>query len=210
MSLIRKHFRLAMALCLGAALAGLALQFGLDGVTVALCGINGFFVGYLGLTLRLISQITPDDLRDRAEEDDEGAVLILLLAAGAVVVSLGAIFHLLASDTRQMLTVGLSMAAVPLGWAMVHTLAAFRYARLFYADKLGVGLRFPETPEPGPWDFIYHAFAVGTSAAVSDVATESTRMRQLVLMHATGSFFYNTVIVALAVNAGIVLGQSGS
>lgn len=210
MKLIHKHFRLLVSLWLGSALAGFSVWFQLDAITVALCGIDGFFVGYLALTLRLIMQSTADDLRERAEEDDEGAVLIVLLAAVAVVVSLGAIFWLLSSPNQSLVTIGLSMAAVPLGWAMVHTLAAFRYARLFYTNKVGVGLSFPETAEPGPWDFMYHAFAVGTSSAVSDVSTESTEMRQLVLLHATGSFFYNTVILALAVNAGIVLGDSGS
>jgi uncharacterized membrane protein len=81
---------------------------------------------------------------------------------------------------------------------------------LFYTGTAGQGLKFPKTPEPGPWDFLYHSFAIGTAAAVSDVEVESTQMRQLVMLHSTGSFFYNAVIVALAVNAGLVLGGVGS
>jgi uncharacterized membrane protein len=32
-------------------------------------------------------------------------------------------------------------------------------------------------------------------------------MRRVVLLHGIGSFFYNTVILALAVNAGIALSR---
>jgi len=210
MKLIRRHARLLVALCLGLALAGLSVFFAREPIDVALFGVNGFFVGYLGLTLLLINNSTATDLRERAEEDDEGVILIVLLALTAVLVSFGAIIQMLSSPNQTLVTIALSMAAVPLGWAMVHTLAAFRYARLFYSTKPGSGLAFPKTKDPGPWDFMYHAFAIGTSSAVSDVDTETTDMRRLVLLHATGSFFYNTVILALAVNAGIVLGQSGS
>ena len=210
MSMIRRHFRLLLAICLGAVLAGLSLGLAVKPLSVALIGVNGFFTGYLGLTLRLTLRSTADDLRRRADEDDEGIVLILILALTAIAVSLAAIFQVLAGPEQDLLSAGLSLAAVPLGWAMVHTLVAFRYARLFYTGRVGFGLRFHGTADPGPWDFLYHAFAIGTSAAVSDVDVESTPMRRLVLLHATGSFFYNTVILALAVNAGLVLGGVGS
>lgn len=209
MKLIRRHLRLLAALCLGVASAVLSLWFMMQPLSIALSGVNGFFAGYLGLTLWLTMRSTAADLRRRADEDDEGIFLIVLLALTAVIVSLGAIFQVLASPNQNAFTAGLSLAAVPLGWAMVHTLAAFRYARLFYTGKKAGGLIFPGTDEPGPWDFLYHAFAIGTSAAVSDVDVESTQMRRLVLLHATGSFFYNTVILALAVNAGLVLGGAG-
>lgn len=209
MKLIERHFRLLVSMALGAGLAGASHAIGFEPLTVALFGVDGFFVGYLALSLWLTMNSSAADLQRRCEEDDEGIVLILILALTAVVVSLGAIFQVLTSPNQSSLTAGLSLAAVPLGWAMVHTLAAFRYARLFYRGPEVRGLTFPGTDQPGPWDFLYHAFAVGTSAAVSDVDVESTQMRQLVLLHATGSFFYNTVILALAVNTGIVLGGSG-
>ena len=210
MRLIRRHFRLLVALCLGAILAALSFVFVVDPLTVALFGINGFFFGYLGLTLRLTWNSSAADLRSRAEHDDEGIVLILILALSAVGASLVSIFQVLASPNQSLLTTALSLTAVPLGWAMVHTLAAYHYARLFYTGKGTTGLRFHNTPEPGPWDFLYHAFAVGTASAVSDVMVETAQMRQLVLLHSVGSFFYNTIILALAVNAALVLGGSGS
>ena len=43
------------------------------------------------------------------------------------------------------------------------------------------------------------------TAQVSDVVVTTAAMRRAVLLHSLGSFFYNTVILALAVNAGLAL-----
>jgi uncharacterized membrane protein len=53
------------------------------------------------------------------------------------------------------------------------------------------GLEFPDTNEPTGWDFLYYSFVVGMTAQVSDVQVLTTPIV---------SFFYNTVILALAVN----------
>ena len=44
------------------------------------------------------------------------------------------------------------------------------------------------------------------TAQVSDVTTTSPALRKVVLLHAVASFFYNTVILALAVNAAVSAG----
>ena len=41
------------------------------------------------------------------------------------------------------------------------------------------------------------------TAQVSDVVVRTTAMRRTTLAHGIGSFFYNTVILALAVNAAV-------
>ena len=43
------------------------------------------------------------------------------------------------------------------------------------------------------------------TAQVSDVEVTTTAMRKVVLWHSVGSYFFNTVILALAVNAGLAL-----
>ena len=105
---------------------------------------------------------------------------------------------------------GLAFGSVPLGWATLHSLLAFHYAHLFYrpvaADTKG-GLRFPGTKTPGPWDFLYFSFGVGTTAQVSDVIATSMAMRKMITGHAVASFFYNTVILAFAVNAAVSAGR---
>lgn len=202
-----RHKRFLLAFALGSVVgtAGLALPLPIE--FRALIGANAFFLIYLGLMLRFAQTVTPDDLRRHAEQTDEGLALILTLAAGSVAVSLGAIAMALnGTDEAAALARWTALGSVPLGWAMVHTLLAFHYAHLFYrpeADQAAGGLTFPETDTPSAWDFLYMSFVVGMTAQVSDVVTTSTPMRRMVLAHSVASFFYNTVILALAVNAAV-------
>ncbi len=174
-----------------------------------------FFGVYLVLMTILIVRATPDELRRLAGVEDEGSFLILLIALAVICLSLAAIFTLLNQPQKpgavQMI---LTLASAPLGWLMLHTIAALHYAHLFYtpsgssgSDRDSGGLKFPGTDEPHAWDFIYHAFVIGMTAQVSDVAVLTTRMRQLTLAHAIISFFFSTVLIALAVNVAVALGH---
>ena len=69
------------------------------------------------------------------------------------------------------------------------------------------GMVFPGKGEPDAWDFLYASFTIGMTAQVSDVVLETRALRQAVLVHAVASFFYNTCILALAVNAAVTAGQ---
>ena len=69
------------------------------------------------------------------------------------------------------------------------------------------GLKFPGTDQPHAWDFMYYSFVIGMTAQVSDVMVLTTLIRQLTLAQAVISFFFNTVLIALAVNVAVVLGQ---
>ena len=55
------------------------------------------------------------------------------------------------------------------------------------------------------WDFLYFSVVLGMTAQTSDVQIEGRRMRRTSLVHSIVSFFYNTVIVALSVNAAVQL-----
>ena len=48
---------------------------------------------------------------------------------------------------------------------------------------------------------------IGMTAQVSDVQVQSSVMRRLTLAHGVVSFFFNTVILALAVNVAAGLGR---
>ena len=132
-----------------------------------------------------------------------------LITLAAIVLSLGSIFSLLnAPGARDELQLALSLVSVPLGWVTLHTVMALHYAHLFYdvhpsRRAAAEGLQFPATAEPGLWDFLYYAFVVGMTAQVSDVQVLDTRMRRVTLAHGVVSFFFNTVILALAVNVAV-------
>ncbi len=206
-----------------AALAGIAVglaAWALRGPMPPLSGGDAFFLVYLALMTRFAVRVTPEGLRRRAGVEDEGIPLIILLALAAVVLSLAAIFSLLNRGEPDPVELSFAVASVPLGWLMLHTIAAFHYAHVFYATsgadepqterpdpRDAGGLKFPGTEEPGAWDFLYFSFVIGMTAQVSDVAVETTGMRRLVLLHGVVSFFYNTVLLALAVNVAVTLAR---
>ena len=215
----RQHSRFYLA-----ALAGIAVWLGawsLPWPLPPLIGGDAFFLVYLALMARLAVHTTPDGLRQRASREDEGIPLIVLLALAAIVFSLVAIFALMnRGGEPDPAELTLAVASVPLGWLMLHTIAAFHYAHLFYATsdedepqseradpKDAGGLNFPGTEEPGAWDFLYFSFVIGMTAQVSDVSVQTVGMRRLVLYHGVVSFFYNTVLLALAVNVAVTLAR---
>lgn len=168
---------------------------------------DAFFVVYLGLTAALALGGTPEDMRKRAAYEDEGGVGIILMTAIATAVSLGAIFMLLNQEQIGGLPLALAVSSIPLGWFTLHAVMAFHYAHLYYTPQgKGAsrrdcgGLDFPGTKEPHTWDFVYFSFVIGMTVQVSDVAVQSTLMRRVVLAHGVASFFFNTTVIALAVN----------
>ena len=204
---LKRHSRFFFAIVFGGIVAGLASLLFAAWQMQALLGANSFFIMYLGLSAHLAKSTTSQDLRRQAAADDEGIILIVLLAVGAVVVSLGVIVWVLNGQDPKLWQAALALTAVPLGWGTVHTVAAFRYAHLYYSAKSGGGLVFPGTKDPNLWDFYYVSFGIGMTAQVSDVIVDDQGIRKMVLLHAIGAFFYNTVILALAVNAALALGN---
>lgn len=200
MTIFARHRRFLLAFLLGLALGGAALLAGLAAGRAILVAANGFFAIYLALMAVYIRRLTPEDLRRHADLSDEGVPLIAALALGAVGLSLTAIGFALSQGSAA--EAALAVASVPLGWAMLHVLAAFHYAALWYGDDAR-GLAFPGSDTPDAWDFLYFSFTIGMTAQVSDVVVERPGLRRLVLGHGIVSFFYNTVILALAVNAAL-------
>lgn len=91
-------------------------------------------------------------------------------------------------------------------WAMLVSWCLFHWgwARIYYARYHAAAaeppLEFPRTPEPGLIDFVYFAFTNATNFSVSDVLVTTTRMRWSVVWHTSFSFFFNALIIVLAIN----------
>lgn len=206
MTFVPRHGRFLIAFALGLVAGILAWALSVAPDFSLLTAADTFFLIYLALTARIVGSTGPDDLRSHAEEDDEGVALILLLAALAVLVSVTAIFLVLNASASSLAARGLALVSLPLGWATIHTLAAFHYARLHYKGA-GPGFCFPGKGDPDAWDFLYASFTIGMTAQVSDVEVATRPLRRAVLVHSVVSFFYNTCILALAVNAAVTAGQ---
>jgi uncharacterized membrane protein len=172
-----------------------------------------FFLVFIGLMMRLAFTLDTEGLRCRAAvrlRTGIGVVAILTLIA--MVLSLWAIFLLLnhPQSEGRMFPI-LAVLSVPLSWMMTHTLAAYQYASLYYApgpdgEPRG-GMTFAGSDQPDGLDFLYQAFVIGASASVSDVAASSRPMRRAVMVHSLAAFAYNTVLIAIAVNAALIVAR---
>ena len=72
--------------------------------------------------------------------------------------------------------------AMLLAWGFLH----WGFAQVYYRSHYAGGnelFRFPNTDHPGMVDFVYFAYTMGTTFAVSDVETRSTRARWMLTCH---------------------------
>ncbi|MCW2741506.1 MAG: hypothetical protein JWR45_1928 [Blastococcus sp.] len=111
------------------------------------------------------------------------------------------------SGPAAVAAVVLGLVVVVLSWALVNTVFAFKYARLYYIDEHR-GIDFGQETPPAYSDFAYLAFTVGMSFAVSDTEPAGTRVRKVALGHALLSYLFGTVVLAVAINLVTNLGQS--
>lgn len=152
----------------------------------------------------------PDSMRRKAADNDANRQLMLLLTAIVSLVVLVAVG--VAVGQRGGPGAGvivLLLGTLALAWLFSNLVYAMHYAHIFYlADargKDGGGLDFPDTGEPGYWDFLYFAFTLGMTFQTSDVSVTSGAMRQTVLFHCLAAFVFNLGILAFTIN---VLGGS--
>jgi uncharacterized membrane protein len=139
--------------------------------------------------------------RISVREDPTRATADLLLLAAAVA-SLAAVAVVLANargGSDQPLRIALGLTSVVLSWALVHTVFAVRYARLFYTGPDG-GIDFNQPEPPTYRDFAYLAFTIGMTFQVSDTALQAADIRTVALQHALLSYLFGTGVLATTVN----------
>ena len=210
---LRRHSRFLTSFAIGLMLGLLAWK--MPAVDRLLIFSVSFGLCYIVLTGMLVHGATAEVLRQHADLDDEGMWVIAPIAVVSVAISLFAIV-LTTRDPHSgfWLRPYLALASVPLGWIMVHTVMAFHYASMWYArhpdGTEARGLKFPglaKGEDAMIWDFLYYSFVLGMTAQTADVSTLSTHMRRVTLLHSCFSFFYNTVLLALGLNAATSLGS---
>jgi uncharacterized membrane protein len=94
----------------------------------------------------------------------------------------------------------IGIPAVMFAWGILHFGYAERYSRTYYDGLPERALTFPNTGEPTFVDFTYFSFTLGTTFSVSDVETQTSRIRLQILSHSILSFIYNTVTIGIAVS----------
>lgn len=209
MTAFGRHVRFFIALVCGilAVLAGSALGF----TAPFLLGGDVFYLIFVALIMVMIN-LTAGELEQRARSADEGIGVVILIILATMVFFFTAVFEAL-NHKHGIPWVPLVLAGIgaPLGWLVLHTTMAFHYADLHYFDDPETpddddrDLEFPGDGDPCPWDFLYFSFVIGMTCQVSDVQVKTTVMRRVVLWHGLVSFFFNTVFIAMAVNAGVAM-----
>ena len=207
-----RHMPFYLAAILG--VAGFSLSYPFDKPLAPVIGANCFFLTFLIAALTRLPYLTPERLRRKKDYTDAPAPVIFGLTLAIVIVAVVSMFILVnrkpEPDILSLLT---TLLSVPLGWATMHMMAALHYAHVYWQRKDGNdedpykrGMEIPNTPDPTGWDFVYCAYMIGMSAGTGDTAVTTRQMRALTLPHCIISFFFNTVLVATAVNVAMELG----
>ncbi|WP_158863110.1 DUF1345 domain-containing protein [Leifsonia sp. AG29] len=86
-----------------------------------------------------------------------------------------------------------------LAWGFLH----WGFSQIYFQRYFSIAeplLRFPGTERPRFVDFVYFAFTIGTTFAASDVEVLGSRMRWTIVWHSVVSYFFNGLIIVLALN----------
>lgn len=177
------------------------------------CGIGSVYAASAVIILWLLSRRRRDDdtVSLRLELSWPVRVISFVSTILASVIGVATAFQVLALSEdadvgRQIGVVG--VWAMLLAWGFLHA----GFAQIYEADYFSISpppLHFPGTTHPGPVEFVYFAYTLGTSFAASDVEVRSTRVRWHVVTHSVLSFFFNGLIVVFALNTILQLGSPG-
>ena len=147
-----------------------------------------------------------------AQQEGEWTVFWVMMAAVgfsffAIVGALGDTSHLPPSVAKE--HVAFVAATLVLSWLVTQAVFAARYAHEFYELRpdgtLRGGLMFPDENEPDYWDFLYFSIVLGMTFQVSDVQISDRQLRRLAAVQGFLGFLFNTVIIALTVNAAAAI-----
>ncbi len=164
---------------------------------------------YLAMMTMMFSRPKSDPRVEARPEDEKQSVLVVLgvvaacAALAAIVWELGPVKSMEgAAKAGHLALVGASIMSA---WTFIQVMFAIHYAGVYFAavaDGAPGGLDFPGKSQPQWGEFVYQAFTVGCTFASSDVNVTSSRMRRICVIQGVVAFFFNTIILALAINIG--------
>ncbi|WP_258066084.1 DUF1345 domain-containing protein [Rathayibacter sp. AY1D5] len=154
----------------------------------------------------------PERTRDLARHEDRSRKLVdsLIIAATffSLVLVVVALLRSQQKDPVGSAAAILAVVGVVAAWALINTVYAFKYARMYYLDDRH-RFDFDQDEEPSYSDFAYTAFSIGMAYSASSITQSSTPSRRVALAHALLSYFFGTFVVAVAINRITGLTQGG-
>lgn len=201
----------AVAAVLGLVIAGIAALLGVPDLSPLL----GWTIASAVFLVWVWSRAWPADpehTRSLARHEDESRKLVDSLIIVAAVLSLVlVVFALVRSQQKD--PVGsaaaiLAVIGVVAAWALINTVYAFKYARMYYLDDRH-RFDFDQDEDPSYSDFAFTAFSIGMAYSASNITQSSTPSRRVAMGHALLSYFFGTFVVAVAINLITGLTQGG-
>ncbi len=143
------------------------------------------------------------ELHASAEDDSRFVADVTVLVASVASLVAVVLILLKAAEVhgpRKAILTGVGIVGVAASWAVVHTVFALMYGRLYYGEE-ETGIEFPGGGRPAYREFAYLAFTIGMCYQVADTNLRSSRIRSTVLRHAMLSYVLGTAVIALSINA---------
>lgn len=166
------------------------------------CTIGTLYEVVVLIVLGRLSKRPPRARPSRLETGRLARIVSMTATILASVIGIAAAFQVLALHNDPQvgpLTDIVGVWSMLLAWGFLHWgFTQIYYQRYFAASE--PLLRFPGTAEPRLVDFVYFAFTLGTTFASSDVEVLSTRLRWTAVWHSVLSYFFNGLIIVLALN----------
>ncbi|PPF79352.1 DUF1345 domain-containing protein [Subtercola sp. Z020] len=110
-------------------------------------------------------------------------------------------------DPASIALIILGVLGTMVAWALVNTVYALKYARMHYLDHENDAFDVKQRSDPLYSDFAYFAFTIGMSYAGPEIEPTDSDVRRKALFHALLSYFFGTVLIAVAINLVTNLGQ---
>lgn len=173
-------------------------------LTHVMLGWDVFCILLISLHWYMFFHTSAAETHIKAKMQDETRSEIFAIVLISTFAGLLAVILLLINKDIEPLDLIVAISGMFLSWFLVHTTFGMRYAHLYYGNSKtnkGSGLDFPGNDEPDFIDFAYFSFVLGMTFQVSDVEISSRKIRRLSLLHSLIAFIFNTVIVALTINA---------
>ena len=191
---------------------------GLELSTRIIIAWNSGVVGFLSSVGLMMKRASLNKMCSQARREDESRWIILIVVVAAACTSLLAIVFMLdgGKDLPQeilILHVVLALFTIFSSWLLIHIMFALHYAHLYYRGDYAprtlkdrsntlqhTPLEFPAEKTPDYIDFVYFSLGIGMTSQVADVQITSRLLRRFALVHQVLTFFFNTLILALAIN----------
>lgn len=157
---------------------------------------------FLFLCWRIVKIDDPAEMERIAQLNDANRTVLLIITAIVMTVLLIAVAAETVGRNPRLVARAVIITTLIVAWLFSNTVYALHYAHMAYVtpDTGCAGFRFPGTPQPVYWDFVYFAFTCGMAFATSDVEVTDQRIRKVVTFHCLAAFAFNIGVLAFTVN----------